>query len=239
MSDSLILKPIEFCACCGADSFEVRSVLWAGLVEEWGLSKAEAEYINRQQGLVCKKCSNNLRSMALAKAILSARGFNGNFFSFVRSPRTWVLKILEINPAGSLTKYLARMPRRILTAYPKVDMQQMSYESNRFDLVIHSDTLEHVPDPVLALSECLRVLKPGGHCCFTIPMVVGRVSKTRAGLPPSYHGGENDNKGDFQVRTEYGSDFWLQLFEAGFAECRIITAEFPSAQAIVAQKPDR
>lgn len=237
MSDSDKIKQIETCACCGGDSFSAQPVLWEGLVNEWGLSPAETEYINRQQGVTCKKCGNNLRSIALAKAILSARGSTGNFVSFIRSPRTWLLQILEVNPAGSLTRYFSKMPRRTLAVYPEVDMQRMPYDSNRFDLVIHSDTLEHVPNPVLALSECLRVLKPGGFCCFTIPIVLGRLTKTRSGLPPSYHGGENDGKSDFLVQTEYGSDFWAQLFEAGFAECRIVSAEFPSAQAVVAQKP--
>ena len=38
-----------------------------------------------------------------------------------------------------------------------------------FDLVVHSDTLEHVPDPLRALQECRRVLRPGGALCFTVP----------------------------------------------------------------------
>jgi SAM-dependent methyltransferase len=237
MSDSEKFKPIEICACCGADTFVTHPVLWKGLIDEWGLSPIEINYINRQQGVTCKKCGNNLRSIALAKAILSAWKSKGNFKSFVRSPRTWLLQILEINPAGSLTEYFSKMPRRTLAVYPEVDMQRMPYASDRFDLVVHSDTLEHVPNPVLALSECQRVLKPGGFCCFTIPIILGRLTRTRSGLPPSYHGEQSNSNSDFLVQTEYGSDFWTQLFEAGFAECRIVSAEFPSAQAIVAQKP--
>jgi len=237
MSNSENSKQIQTCACCGAHSFDAQHVLWRGLVEEWGLSQAEAEYIDRQQGVTCKKCGNNLRSIALAKAILCARGHRGNFISFIRSPKTWLLQTLEINSAGTLTKFLSKMPRRTLAVYPEVDMQRMPYASNRFDLVIHSDTLEHVPDPIKALSECFRVLKPGGFCCFTIPIVIGRMTKSRSGLSPSYHGGEKDNKSDFLVQTEYGSDYWVQLFEAGFMECQIVSVEFPAAQAIAARKP--
>ncbi len=34
---------------------------------------------------------------------------------------------------------------------------------NTFDLVLSTQVLEHAADPALYLSECLRVLKPGGH----------------------------------------------------------------------------
>jgi ubiquinone/menaquinone biosynthesis C-methylase UbiE len=93
-----------------------------------------------------------------------------------------------------------------------------------------------VPNPILALSECFRVLKPGGFCCFTIPIVIGRLTKSRIGMTESHHGGENDKKNDYIVQTEYGADFWSQILQVGFEECRIVTAEFPTAQAIAARK---
>jgi len=119
-----------------------------------------------------------------------------------------MLRVLEVNEAGTLTKFLAKMTRRVLACYPQVDMQAMPYANNHFDLVVHSDTLEHVLDPVKALSECHRVLKPGGFCCFTIPIVFGRLTRSRRGLPASYHGREDDKLNDYVVATEYGSDFW-------------------------------
>lgn len=150
-----------------------------------------------------------------------------------------MLRVLEINEAGSLSRYLRRMPRRKLATYPDVDMQHLPYPSASFDLVLHSDTLEHVPDPAAGLSECSRVLRPGGFCCFTIPLVVGRLTRSRLGLAPSFHGEESSRLNDLLVHTEYGSDFWASVLDAGFEECRIVTVEFPSAQAIAAQKPRR
>jgi ubiquinone/menaquinone biosynthesis C-methylase UbiE len=38
-----------------------------------------------------------------------------------------------------------------------------------FDCAISTAALEHVPEPELALRECFRVLKPGGHACYTVP----------------------------------------------------------------------
>lgn len=38
-----------------------------------------------------------------------------------------------------------------------------------FDIVVHFQTLEHVPNSSLFLAECFRVLKPGGFLLCTLP----------------------------------------------------------------------
>lgn len=225
--------PIQRCTCCGATELAASKVLWDGLIEEWGLAPHEAQYIDRQQGLRCKRCSSNLRTMALALAICRCYGYQGTFAEFIRKWRTRRLRVLEINEAGLLTQFLSRLPRHTLARYPEVDMMRMPYSDQSFDLVVHSDTLEHVPDPLTALSECYRVLCPGGYCAFTIPVVVDRMTRCRAGRPPSFHGRADDSRPDFAVHTEYGCDAWRQVVSAGFAECRLFAAEFPSALAFV------
>lgn len=50
------------------------------------------------------------------------------------------------------------------------DIQNLCFPSQTFDFVVHSDVLEHVSDPTLALENCLKVLKPGGSVIFTIPI---------------------------------------------------------------------
>src|SRR4051812_21923616 len=178
MSDSL-------CPICGYAGYYVHTdVLWPGLIEEWGLAADEAAYVNRQQGTHCPRCGCNLRCVALAMAIMNHYRWPETFDRFVVSSQ---LSVLEINACGALTRFLAAMPNRTLATYPGVDMQQMPYADASFDLVVHSDTIEHVPDPVLGLAECRRVLRPGGACAFTIPIIVGRMSKSREGLPASYH----------------------------------------------------
>src|SRR5260221_4281504 len=111
------IKPIQTCACCGGTSFEFTPVIWPGLIQEWGLTEHEVAYINRQQGARCTGCANTLRSIALAQAILNAVDFRENFLSFIKSPLASALRILEINEAGTLTKHLARLPKRELALY--------------------------------------------------------------------------------------------------------------------------
>lgn len=236
MSDSSFGRPVDLaCRCCGGRDYGHARVLWDELIREWDLSPEEVNDVDRQQGTRCLHCGNTLRAIALASAILSAVGFQGTFLQFLRSPRKFWVRILEINTANTLTTQLARLPRRTLVTYPEVDMLKLPFRDEHFDLVVHSDTLEHISDPVGGLKECRRVLKPGGFCCFTIPILIGRLTRSREGMPPSYHGSPNASS-DYLVHTEYGSDFWKQVFDAGFDECRIVTAEFPSALAICARK---
>jgi SAM-dependent methyltransferase len=219
------------CTCCGSGTIEDKHVLWAELVDEWDLTPDEAAYIDRQQGTHCTECGSNLRSMALAGAIMACFGHEGPFREFLAGETARGLGVLEINEAGRLTPFLKELPRHKLVKYPQVDMMSLPFGEAAIDLVVHSDTLEHVPDPVLGLSECRRVLRPGGCCVFTVPIVVGRLTRSRDGLPPSYHGSP-DNPVDCTVRTEYGADVWTHVMLAGFRECRIFSVEYPAAQAL-------
>lgn len=51
----------------------------------------------------------------------------------------------------------------------RVDMLQMQFTDQSFDLVIASHVLEHVDDDLKALSEIRRVLKPGGYSILQTP----------------------------------------------------------------------
>jgi len=47
---------------------------------------------------------------------------------------------------------------------------EMPVPNESFDTVTCTEVLEHVPDPLRALREMHRVLKPGGHLILTTPM---------------------------------------------------------------------
>ena len=46
----------------------------------------------------------------------------------------------------------------------------LPFRDQRFDTVISTEVLEHVPDPLRALREMQRVLKPGGFLVLSTPM---------------------------------------------------------------------
>jgi SAM-dependent methyltransferase len=226
-------SPVEACTCCGSKDLATHKVLWEELVREWRLSAYEAQYIDRQQGLQCRRCGSNLRTMALALAICRCYGHSGTFAEFIEKAKARRLRVLEINEAGGLAQFLSGLPGHTIRRYPEVDMTHLPYPDHSYDLVVHSDTLEHIAHPIAALSECYRVLAPGGYCAFTIPVIVDRMTCSRAGLAPSYHGDPRQRAADFTVQTEYGCDAWKHVVLAGFQECRFISLEFPPALALV------
>lgn len=222
------------CSVCGGCEFSYKTVLWDDLINEWKLSSHEVEYINRQQGQFCTKCGANLRSIALAQAILDTYHYSGVLSQFVGSKTASKLRVLEINEAGTLSSVLSQMPGHRLATYPSCDMMSMGFADSCWDLVLHSDTLEHVRDPRKALSECRRILADDGRCIFTIPLIVDRMSRSRIGLSESYHNSPECRSEDILVRTEFGADFWKYIMEAGFSKCRVHAWDYPAALAIEA-----
>lgn len=230
------MTEINQCTVCGAGVFTDYEVLWEELVNDWQLSPYEVNYINRQQGRCCANCGNNMRSLALACTITRAFNFAGTLAQFVESDKAQEISVLEINETGGLSPILSKLPLHKLVSYPDCDMTKLSMASNSFDLVLHSDTLEHIQDPIAGLSECRRVLVEMGRCIYTIPIIVGRLSKSRAGLKNSYHGKQGQSDSDYIVYTEFGADMWKYAIEAGFTNVRIHSLEYPAALAIEATK---
>jgi len=223
------------CGVCGGTNFTNHQVLWEKLIDEWQISPAEADYVDRQQGKTCDNCGANLRSIALANSLRAFLGTKAFLREAAVSQMGKNLALLEINEAGMLSTVLKTFGDYVYGAYPEVDIHALPYADGIFDVVIHSDTLEHVTNPVHALTECRRVLKPDGALCFTVPMIVGRMSRNRDCLPKSYHGNPATLADDFVVHTEFGADAWTYVLEAGFAEVSIHAVEYPAGLAFLAR----
>lgn len=219
------------CTLCGNNQFNEYPILEPALICQWELSQREIDYINKQQGKACSVCNSSLRIIALAKAMLAHMNSEELLIDAIK--RRPDRKVLEINAAGDIAAFLQLYWGYEFCSYPSVDMQNMPFESNRYDFVIHSDTLEHVEDPRLALKECLRILKPHGALCFTVPIIVDRMTRSRKGMEKSYHGFEKE---DYMVHTEFGIDVPNYLFEAGFKAVSLHAVEYPAGLAVCGVK---
>ena len=88
------------------------------------------------------------------------------------------LRMLHVAPERNLRKVLLAHPNiNYLTvdlnsplAMVKMDITNMPYEDNLFDVIICNHVLEHIPDDRKAISELYRVLKPAGWAILQVPI---------------------------------------------------------------------
>ncbi|WP_246317037.1 glycosyltransferase [Paenibacillus agri] len=94
-------------------------------------------------------------------------------------------KLLHIAPESNLRRWLENEVNTYIAGdlFPsdletqKIDITDISYENDSFDVVICSHVLEHVPDDTRALKEFYRVLKPGGWGILQVPIALN-IDKT-------------------------------------------------------------
>jgi predicted SAM-dependent methyltransferase len=97
----------------------------------------------------------------------------------------------------------------------KMDITYIQYPKNTFDVILCNHVLEHIPDDRKAMSELLRVLKPGGWAILQVP-ISKVLEKTyedftiTSSQEREKHFGQKDH-----VRI-YGKDYTQRLKEAGF-----------------------
>jgi SAM-dependent methyltransferase len=152
-------------------------------------------------------------------------------------PEAQALRVAEINRIDGLHDQLSRLPHFASSDYqpgaaPGVvidgvrseDLTKLSYADGCFDLVLTSETLEHVPDLQAALREIRRVLAPGGRHIFTVPLLpqtpetfaraIVRPDGTLEDFAPriAHPGGD----WGYPVFTEFGADLSELLRQAGF-----------------------
>jgi hypothetical protein len=148
------------CFACG-----VYSEKWAygdpvdeHLAHTWGISEGIKRLFNYREGTLCPSCGISLRAIGLAHGITGQFTPDAkNFSSFVSFANKNKLKVAEINSCHQLHKQLKKIKGLILAEYGEEkkseNIEALSYKDNSFDLVLHSETLEHVSDPYKAIEE--------------------------------------------------------------------------------------
>ncbi len=263
-------RRIERCDVCGrlAPMLYRRRVVPPRLEELWGLTPRLADALARKESLDCAFCGAKLRARRLARTILELYPVGtppasaGSIRAWTRHPEARRLRIVEINRIDGLHEFLSALPHLAYSEYREgeppgssvdgvrcEDLTRLTYADASFDLVLTSESLEHVPDLDAALSEVHRVLVPGGRHLFTVPGLPGEARTfARAVLRPD---GSVEPRGPwplirhpggdvgYLVFTEFGSDLPEILRRSGFdVEVRFEpVTEDDLAQVFVSQKP--
>lgn len=257
----------ERCDACGrfGPILYRRWVIPPKLEELWGLSPRLAEALARKESNECAWCGAKLRGRRLARVLLESFPV-GNPPSVARSVAAWArstearaLRIAEFNRIDGLHEQLATLPGLAYSEYRDdvapgtivdgvrvEDLTRLTHADASLDLILTSETLEHVPDLDAALAETWRVLKPGGLHLFTVPRlpgitatfaraVVGDDGRVEHRATPIRHPGGDVG---YPVFTEFGDDLPELLRRAGFEATTRFgpTTEDDLAQVYVARK---
>ena len=213
------------CTYCRASrDFKVSAGVWLG------------ENVNLREGLVCPACGLGNRLRLLYTAVEEFAGSP----AALRRKRAYVAERVtvfyrrladriadiagsEYLDAGAILGESRRVGPHVVR---HEDLCRLSFPDESFDLVIHADVLEHVPDFERALAELRRVTRRGGGMFFTVPFLHDQAEdEVRASvqadgsivhhLPAVYHGNPVDPQGALAYRT-YGWSLLDTLRDVGF-----------------------
>jgi SAM-dependent methyltransferase len=202
-----------FCACCGSvQSMEV-SARHGFIGSDGSVNLALSE------ALVCPSCRINSR-MRFACELLNVEISNtAEKRIYLTEKKTHLFRALErreINCLGSEWLGADKTPGETYDGIEHQDVHKLTYASGSFDVSMCLDVMEHIDNPLGAMSELYRVTKPGGLCIVTFPFycdrdqTVIRSSIASNGeieyhLPAEYHG--NPLGGGALVFRELSWDF--------------------------------
>ena len=155
-------------------------------------------------------------------------------------------EVYELSSRGALYNYLVRNSKKLtfseffetvpsgsfLHGIQCQDVQNLTYDSESFDICTSTEVFEHVPDDLKGFSEIRRVLKPLGVFIFTVPLsnqfeTIERAMLSPTGeiqhlLSPEYH--LDPIRGHTPVLSfrNYGQDIVNRLISQGFAHAEVI-----------------
>jgi SAM-dependent methyltransferase len=105
-----------------------------------------------------------VRALAPAERALDLGSGDGRLTAELRAGHVTAADVSQV----ALGRARARLPGAALVLLEPD--QPLPFEDSAFDLVLCAETLEHVRDVQLALSEVRRVLRPGGTLALTTPL---------------------------------------------------------------------
>ncbi len=204
--------------------------------------------ISLRESLLCAVCGCNARQRASASIL----------FESVDTPRSDVYLTEQASPFYlQLKRRCARLRGSEFTAdvaqrlrlaiwlarkgkpeWPRrEDVTRLSFADQSQDALVSLDVLEHVPNHQRAVTEFLRVLRPGGSLVLTVPfysdhaenLLLARMENSAIChlQPPEFHG--DPLSGGVLCYHHFGWELLTQMRTAGFAKAQALRIRDPQA----------
>ena len=142
--------------------------------------------VELRENLRCQSCGASNRNRQIATIVCRRLGVRSLAAIATERPgcaiynteASWAIHdALKTSPGYVCSEYLGdRASGEIVEGVMHQDITRTSFEGDRFDVVLTSDVLEHVPHPLAAFREIHRILKPGGSHVFTVPFYQDRAA---------------------------------------------------------------
>jgi len=209
----------------------------------WFSADGKAEKIripNWRERMLCPSCGMNNRQRAIAAAILNT--LRRRQAELDRIPRVYLTE--QVTP---MFRYFERLPHAewIGSEYlgPELaggairgglrheDVEALSFEDASMDLVVSCSVIEHVNEPMDAVGEMARILRPGGELFLEVPFDVSKEKNVRRArnvdgkiehlLAPVYHGDPMSSEGTL-VFTDFGWELYDRIRDSGLLTCEML-----------------
>jgi len=152
--------------------------------------------------------------------------FKGRTNLFDQRPK----RLLHVAPERTMSKMVSAIPgidylsadldSRL--AMVKMDLTDILFKNEYFDVILCSHVLEHIPDDAKAMSEMYRVLRPGGWAAIQVPVYGDSTYENSSIISP------DDRLRMFGQRDhvrKYGRDITGRLSAAGFVVEHVLYAQ--------------
>ena len=185
---------------------------WA---DEWIEREFEGAYKDLIFRTILRQLNRRIGSSA-PRRLLDVGAHAGRFMSMAQAAG-WAVEGIEVNPRTA-----AHAERRTGARVHRVSIDALAAEGRRYGALTLTDVLEHIPNPIHALTAAAQLVVPGGAVAVKVPS--GPAQRRKEQVLSSLDRGRPVSLADNLVHVNHFSPHSLRLAleRAGFRDITIL-----------------